>query len=171
MTMKLINGAAYVTIELLASTWPKCFSVAFAGRRPLKVGIGTDIATATEGAITSEELEAAMNLYCSQKRYQNTLKEGAQRVDLDGNPAGVVTAEQAAYARRRIERIEARSSARTRARGLAKRAAALKAKTEAEEAKRADEEAKRAVEVAAGKRKPLLRLARQAAPAVVQAGR
>jgi hypothetical protein len=62
---------------------------------------------------------------------------------------GIVTAAQAANAQRRIERIDQRTSARTRARGLAIEEAAHKAKADAQEAKRA-------ADIAGGKRKPLL---------------
>ena len=158
--MKPDTTTAYATIELLASTWPKCFSAPLTGRRPLKVGIGKEIAAVAEGTSTPGELDAALRLYTTQKGYLRTLKEGALRVDLDGNPAGTVTAAQAANARRHIERIEARHSARTRVRGLAIQEAALKAEAEA---------AKRAAEVAAGKRRPLLRLSRQVAPLAAQA--
>ena len=154
---------ACATIELLASTWPNCFATRPADRTPLKVGIGEDIAAAAEGAITPEELSAALALYTTQKGYLKKLRDGATRIDPDGNPVGTVTAEQAAYARLRIEKIEARASARARARGLARRDAALKAKTAAEAARKVAEEARRAEEVAAGKRKPLLRLTRSAA--------
>jgi ProP effector len=154
-TMKPSIKDVYATVALLAATWPKAFSVEFAGRKPLKVGIGNEIAVATEGAITQAELDAALNLYCSHKSYLKKLREGAERVDVDGNPVGTVTAEQAATAHRRIQRMEERHSARVRAHGLAIEEAARKAKADAEEAKRA-------AEIAAGKRKPLLRLPRSA---------
>jgi ProP effector len=143
--------SAYASIELLASNWPQCFAVKFADRKPLKIGIGREVAAATAGAITPAELEMAFQLYTSQPGYLTKLKEGAMRVDLAGRPAGVVTADEAAHAQRRVERIVARASSRTRARGLAIEEATIKAKTEAEEAKRA-------AEVAAGTRKPVLRL-------------
>jgi ProP effector len=149
--MKPINSAAYAIIELLASTWPRCFSVKLADRRPLKVGIRKDIAASAEGAITPDELGAALRIYTSHKRYLRTLREGAHRIDLDGNPVGVVTANEAAAARGRVEKIEARASAQIRARALA-----------AEEAKQAANEATRQAEVATGKRRPLLRLPRSA---------
>ena len=161
--MKPNITAAHATVELLAATWPRCFSIAFASRKPLKVGIGKEIAAATEGALTPEELDAAMRLYTGAKGYLRTLQEGAQRVDLDGAPAGPVSATEAAFARKRIERIEARDSARTRASGLAKQATALKAMAEAEAARKAGEEAQREAEVRAGKRKALLTLPRPAA--------
>jgi ProP effector len=160
--------AVYATIDLLAAAWPQCFSGPVSGRRPLKVGIGKEIAAATEGAITPEELNVALQHYVGAKAYQRQLREGAQRVDLDGSPAGTVTAEQAARARRHIERLEARHSARVRAKGLAMEAAARKAKAEAEQVQREAEEAKRAEEIAAGKRKPMLRLPRQRAAVAAQ---
>jgi ProP effector len=155
--------AAHATFELLASIWPNCFSHRLTNRKPLKIGIGKELAVAVDGALTPKELDTALRLYTTQKAYLRTLKAGAQRVDLDGNPAGTVTPEQAAVARQRIEHLEARASARTRARGLAIEEAACKAKAEAEAAKRAAEAAKREAEVAAGKRKPLLQLPRSAA--------
>jgi sRNA-binding protein len=106
--MKPDFTAAHATIDLLAATWPACFATKPDERRPLAVGIGQEITAATEGAITSEELNATLRLYVGHKRYQRALKEGAQRVDLEGYPAGAVTAEQAAKARQRIEEMEAR---------------------------------------------------------------
>ena len=156
---------AYAVIQLLASTWPKAFSVEFAGRKPLKTGIGREVADALDGAVTPAELAAAFALYTRQAGYLTKLKEGAVRVDLEGAVAGIVTAAEAAHARRHIEKIEARRSARTRARGLAKEAAARKAKAEAEAAKKAAEETKREAEVLAGMRKPILRLHRPPASA------
>jgi ProP effector len=149
-------NSAHATFALLAEAWPRCFAIIFRDRKPLKVGIGKDIAKATEGVLTPEELDAALTLYTGSKPYLRAMTEGAARVDLEGNTAGTVTAGQAATARCRIERIEARQSARVRARGLAMEAAALKEKADAEEAKRA-------AEIAAGKRKPLLRMPRHMA--------
>jgi ProP effector len=147
------------TIEFLASTWPKCFRVKLRERVPLKVGMGQDLAAAAAGAITDEEISVAMRVYVGNKRYLKALREGAVRFDLDGNPAGVVTPNEAAHARHRIDRIDARASAGTRARGLAIR-----------DAKIAAEEQQRTAEVAAGRRKPLLRMPRRgAAIAALQA--
>jgi ProQ/FINO family len=80
------------TIEFLASTWPNCFRVKPRERVPLKVGIGKDLAAAAAGAITDEEISVAMRVYVGNKRYLKALREGAARIDLHGNPAGVVTA-------------------------------------------------------------------------------
>src|SRR5262245_13476775 len=95
-------NTAHTTIALLAEAWPNCFAVQFRGRKPLKIGIGKDIAAATAEAITPNELEAALGLYTKQLGYLKALKEGAVRVDLNGAPAGTVTAGQAAMARRHI---------------------------------------------------------------------
>jgi ProP effector len=107
----------------------------------LKIGIRAEVEVAAAGAITPIEIEAAFDLYTRRPGYLRALKEGVVRVDLDGNPAGVVTAIEAAHARRHIERLEARASARTRARGLAIEEAARKARAEAEQERRATEEA------------------------------
>jgi ProP effector len=140
------------TIEFLASTWPNCFRVKPRERIPLKVGIGADLAAAVAGAITDAEIAIAMRVYVGNKRYLKALREGATRIDLDGNPVGAVTAKEAAYAKTRIAKIDARTSAETRARGLAIR-----------DEKIAAQEAQRAAEVVAGRRKPLLQLPRSVA--------
>lgn len=145
------------TIEFMASTWPSCFRVKPSERVPLKVGIGKDLVAASAGAITDEEIGVAMRVYVGNKRYLKALREGAVRVDLDGNPAGIVTPSEATHARHRIDRINARASAETRARGLAIR-----------DAKTAVQEAQKAGDVAAGKRRPLLRLPRLGAADAVQ---
>jgi ProP effector len=149
-------NAVHATIELLAATWPRCFAIKFRDRKPLKVGIANDVAAAATRAITAAELDAAFALYTRQAGYLKVLKEGAVRVDLEGAPAGTVTAEQAAMARRHIEKLERRKSARIRAQALAMEETLRKAK-------RTAEEAHREAEIAAGKRKPLLRLPRSEA--------
>jgi ProP effector len=88
----------------------ECFSAPVSCRRPLKIGVSKEIARCGAGAITLEEVDAALRLYTTQKGYLRTLQQGTQRVDLDGNPAGTVTAAQAAKARRHVEPIEQRQS-------------------------------------------------------------
>ena len=78
---------ALALIEKLAERWPACFSVYAARRRPLKVGIDADIlASGIEG-----NLSAALRIYVGNSTYQAKLKLGAVRIDLNGEPAGVVT--------------------------------------------------------------------------------
>jgi hypothetical protein len=65
--------------------------------RPLKVGIHRDLrkrAPDLDGALLRQVLKA----YCGGPRYLAALVAGAVRIDLDGEPAGAVTAEEEARA-------------------------------------------------------------------------
>jgi ProP effector len=85
-------SAAVALIELLAERFPKSFFIYEVRRRPLKVGIFQDLlATRILG---EDELHAALRFYCNNKVYRSRLVVGAVRIDLVGNPAGVVTHEQ-----------------------------------------------------------------------------
>lgn len=82
------------TIEMLARRWPKCFSVYQGRRRPLKIGIYNDLLTALGDGISPQVLSLALRVYTVNHCYRGQLKLGAVRVDLNGDPAGVVTADQ-----------------------------------------------------------------------------
>jgi ProP effector len=94
------------TVELLAEAYPKCFSTYERRRRPLKVGIHADLLAALE--IAPKALGAALNFYCLNFHYLAACSEGAVRIDLDGEPCGSVTAEEAACAKERLEQQRAR---------------------------------------------------------------
>jgi ProP effector len=99
---KLRDTTVAAVIALLAEMFPKCFSVYQGGRRPLKLKIHLDIQAGLGGAITPTELHKALGVYCANDAYLRSSQEGAQRIDLDGNPAGIVTAEEAQHARARL---------------------------------------------------------------------
>jgi ProP effector len=115
-------SAAWVVLN---EFWPKAFN---AERPPLKIGIHIDLIAALDGALTPHEIAAALGAWCAHGCYlENASVAGKQRIDLDGNAAGTVTAEQAAYARsildeRETEEAEARLEAhrRNRAEALGK---------------------------------------------------
>lgn len=85
-------------IAVLADFWPQTFSLYERRRRPLKLGIHRDIEAAAAGAITAEEIKVALRSYCCNIGYLLACKEGAARIGLDGEPAGSVTADEAANA-------------------------------------------------------------------------
>ena len=87
-------------INLLAELFPKTFAVHEAKRRPLKIGIQNDLLEQIGGAVTEKELGIALNRYCKNAVYRSRLRAGATRYDLNGEPAGTVAAEDAAYAAR-----------------------------------------------------------------------
>src|SRR5262245_47603897 len=89
-------------IVLLAEAFPHCFSVYEGRRRPLKIGIHKDIPAAVDGALTPIELSRALGGYCANSVYLRNSRAGAPRIDLDGNPAGIVTVEQSQRAMARL---------------------------------------------------------------------
>jgi ProP effector len=83
-------------IAKLAELFPKAFAVGQQERRSLKIGIDADLGA--KGVIEPRALWRPLRVYCSSFGYLRTVTAGAERVDLDGNPAGVVTPEAAALA-------------------------------------------------------------------------
>ncbi len=90
------DDTVVAVLALLAENWPKCFSVYEKRRRPLKIGIHHEILAAIGGVVTSAELSRGLRAYVGNKVYRSRLVAGAVRVGLDGEPAGEVTAGQAA---------------------------------------------------------------------------
>jgi sRNA-binding protein len=90
-------------ITVLSEWFPQTFCVYEARGRPLKIGIHHDILERTDGAIAPRELSRALSVYTANVAYlQRSTRPGAVRIDLDGNPAGEVTREQAAHIRGRL---------------------------------------------------------------------
>ena len=72
--------------------------------RPLKVGIAADISPRCP-AVERRVLSVALSVYTRRVMYLQSLAAGAARVDLDGNPAGEVTARDAEYAAAKLAEI------------------------------------------------------------------
>jgi sRNA-binding protein len=104
---------AKALIAVLAAKFPKCFVVPDTGRRPLKVGIDADILAALSGAIPRTDLIRALAMYCSSYGYLERLLNGAWRIDLQGNPSGVVTADDERHAEAKRAGIKAKRDAGT----------------------------------------------------------
>ena len=100
-------------IALLVEAFPRCFSIYEGRRRPLKLKIDLDILTALNGAVTPAELQKALGAYTSNSSYLGHILKGAWRVDLAGEPAGVVTADEEAHAKAALARIRAKEKKRT----------------------------------------------------------
>ncbi len=97
-------GAALELIGVLAETFPACFAVNPSYRRPLKLGIHVDLLAQLSGTIAPRDLSAALRIYVSNAEYLKALVAGAERVDLQGKPAGTATAEHAAIAKAQYKR-------------------------------------------------------------------
>ncbi|OTA20736.1 RNA chaperone ProQ [Xenorhabdus beddingii] len=99
-------------IAFLAERFPLCF-VAEGEARPLKIGIFQDIVERiqAEECLSKTQLRSALRLYTSSWRYLYGVKEGAQRVDLDGNVCGELEAEHIEHARQQLAEAKARVQA------------------------------------------------------------
>jgi sRNA-binding protein len=92
------DPAVEAALNLLCTRFPKVFQRYEARRRPLKIGIHLDLLAALDGAVDPDELSRALAAYTANKVYRSRLLRGAWRYDLDGAPAGEVSA---AHAHRR----------------------------------------------------------------------
>ena len=101
--------ASAPNILALAETYPACFDGE--NPRPLKLGIHRDLMAA---GFEKAAVKRTLARYCNRPRYRKALRAGAIRIDLQGQPAGVVTAAEAETARadlaawtaRQPERVE-----------------------------------------------------------------
>ena len=100
-------------LELLAARWPLAFTIYEKHKKPLKIGIDQDIAAALADVIVSpDELKSALRYYTGNIGYLLACREGVERVDLNGEPAGTVTAAEAAYAAKIAARRRRRAAAK-----------------------------------------------------------
>jgi sRNA-binding protein len=100
--------AAFDTLLVLREKFPLAFyRLSARERRPLKVGIHLDLGAALP-ELGEGEVARALRFYVGDLRYHRACVDGAVRVGLDGEPAGVVTPEQAANSARSIKGIEAK---------------------------------------------------------------
>ncbi|OOR99080.1 RNA chaperone ProQ [Canicola haemoglobinophilus] len=86
-------------IAYLAEKFPLCFSLE-GEAKPLKIGLFQDLAVALENdeKVSKTQLRQALRQYTSNWRYLHGCRAGAVRVDLNGEPAGVLEQEHADHA-------------------------------------------------------------------------
>ena len=83
-------------IARLATAYPQTFYVYERHRKPLKINIHLDLIAA--GVMEPDELTLALGAYTRNIGCLCNLREGAERIDLSGNPVDVVNAKHAAGA-------------------------------------------------------------------------
>ncbi|MFY0991038.1 ProQ/FINO family protein [Halomonas sp. C05BenzN] len=99
-------GEAPSPQALLGEWYQRYGSTFFKGHtRPLKVGIHEEL-TARE-PWPEKLVRRALACYVNLPRYLKSVREDAERIDLDGRPAGRVDGEAADHARRKLERLQA----------------------------------------------------------------
>jgi len=113
--MKFDRAESAAVITLLAEWFPKAFFVYEGRRKPLKLRIDMDLQVALAGAITPAELHRALRVYCGNEGYLRSTRKGAWRIDLVGNPAGTVTADEEDNAKQKLAAMEAKRVRRKQA--------------------------------------------------------
>ena len=94
----------------LQKNFPLAFPVNPAPKVPLKEGIFKDAEQHLELlGITSEQLKQGIAAWCKGTRYWSCMTENAPRLDLNGQPVGIVTASQALHAKHQARRQRAQA--------------------------------------------------------------
>ncbi len=95
--------AAIKMRKILRKRFPRCFMGFKQPKQPLKIGIDLLVMRAAPD-LSPRKILYAIEDYTGGTRYLAALIEGAARIDLDGNEAGVVTAADEEYAQRRLKK-------------------------------------------------------------------
>ncbi|WP_119393365.1 ProQ/FINO family protein [Salinibius halmophilus] len=96
--------ANLAAMQLLLDAYPEVFTLENA--RPLKVGIHE--ALAEDGKLSKTKIRRALATYVRQTAYLKALVEGAERVDLQGQAGGAVSADEASHAQEELAKRQAR---------------------------------------------------------------
>jgi len=96
-------------VELLKAHYPACFKEN-KDIRPLKIGIKQDLIkhlSAREDVVVGDKacMVSSLAYYVNSTAYYKNIVMGAERIDLEGNSAGLVTLEEANYS---LERCQAK---------------------------------------------------------------
>ena len=85
-------------LALLYARFPKTFIAHQVRRRPLKIGISHDLAAVLGDSVERKHLGKALAYYTGNPGYLRAQQAGAERIDLDGNPVGIVAEDEARHA-------------------------------------------------------------------------
>lgn len=96
-------------IAYLVEKFPLCFSLE-GEAKPLKIGLFQDLADALQDdeRVSKTQLRQALRAYTSNWRYLHGCKVGVERVDLQGNPCGVLEEEHAQHAATQLAEAKAK---------------------------------------------------------------
>ncbi|MDF7667114.1 RNA chaperone ProQ [Orbaceae bacterium ESL0727] len=100
-------------IAYLAKHFPNCF-ILEGEAKPLKIGIFQDIVDrlGNEDILSKTKLRVALRAYTMSWRYLYSIKEGAQRVNLDGEPGEVITQIHVEHAKQQLKESKERAKER-----------------------------------------------------------
>jgi ProP effector len=100
-------------IAQLANLYPVAFSTDPSRVQPLAIGVKE--ALLRECNLSPQDIDNALRCYTRSVGYLKTIIEGAARIDLNGQAAGVVTTGQAEYAQRLLSKGAAKLEAKSEA--------------------------------------------------------
>ncbi|MFC6673583.1 ProQ/FINO family protein [Marinobacterium aestuariivivens] len=95
------RAANLAAVQLLMDTYPKTFSRHQV--RPLKIGIQEDLLA--DDKVSKNKIKRALASYVRSLAYYRSLQAGAARIDLQGQPAGQVTEEEAEHAKGKLKEL------------------------------------------------------------------
>jgi len=100
-------------IAFLAETFPSCFSLE-GEAKPLKIGIFQELSERLqeEPRLSKTLLRSSLRHYTNSWRYLHAVKEGAFRVDLDGNQDAVIEKEHAEHALQQLQESKEKVAAK-----------------------------------------------------------
>ncbi|NUF26512.1 ProP effector [Gilliamella bombicola] len=109
-------------IAYLAQQFPNCFTLE-GEAKPLKIGIFQDIISRLDGCqiLSKTKLRIALRSYTMSWRYLHSIKEGANRIDLDGNPNEVINQEQMDHAQQQLKESKEKAKERFKEQAKEKR--------------------------------------------------
>ena len=144
----------------LAEKFPRCF-VLDGEAKPIKIGLFQDLAEALQDdpRVSKTQLRHALRQYTSNWRYLHGCREGAVRVDLYGNPAGVLEQQHVEHAAQQLAEAKAK---------FAEKKAAERAATKANKKRPARKPADKKVNAKTAKKPTALRKEGQGAKPKVE---
>lgn len=137
------------TIAYLVEKFPLCFSLE-GEAKPLKIGLFQELAEALsdDEKVSKTVLRQALRAYTSAWRYLHGCKEGAVRVGLQGEEAGIVDATQAQHAAETLAKAKAIYAEKRALQNKEKRKAFFKSQAKEANAKKRAEMTKKKTEPA-----------------------
>jgi sRNA-binding protein len=88
------KAAATATLQIIMARFPHAFAKADA---PLRIGIHRDVCAAMP-ELSEKDVGRAFKFHTSKTRYLRCCTEGSRRIGLNAEPAGTVSATEAAHA-------------------------------------------------------------------------
>ena len=98
------RAANQAAVELLETNYPKAFNAA--EPKPLKIGIQEDLVA--DDKVSRGKIKRALATYVRNPRYLQSIVEGADRVDLNGDASGTVNESEAGHAKAKLAEYKQR---------------------------------------------------------------